>query len=840
MEVTHNLLKRQLWRYIGDAESVPEKWKEFISVVNEAYLQADIDLKMLERSLDLSSQELLQANSEMRAVFQAFPDLFFRLDRDGKILDAKAGNTADLYIPPERLIGKRIQDVPFDYVGDLFLAAVNEAQRTNSTISVDYSMPLQGQENFYEARLLPLMEDQIVMIVRNTTDQKQAQEALRESEEKYRILTENLKDVVLRISLFGELEYCSPAIKEFAGYNADEIVGDFIGKYFVREVEFSEAIETIEQVAVSMKPASIEFLLKAQDRKPFYVEVTGQPIIKENKVTAIQCVMRDITQRKQAEELLKQHRDHLEELVQERTAELSFAKEQAEAANMAKSTFLANMSHELRTPLNAILGYVQILKRQNNLTDNQKEQLNTVQSSGQHLLALISDILDLSRIEAQKIKIEPKELNLTAMLHDVLSATNVNAAKKGLSVRYEEHGSLPDFVRGDANKLRQVLLNLLDNAVKYTESGSVTLRIGTRELETVIRDQGSGIEDGKNKSNIYEQPVTSNQDHPTDPRSPIPDACLFFEVEDTGIGIPTERVEEIFDPFYNGDIGKGASEGIGLGLAICKRLIEFMGGRLLVESEAGKGSTFRVELDMEVIEDREAATPKPEIMVTGYKGQRKSLLIVDDNIMNLSMLVSLLEPLGFEIKTAEDGREAIDKAVAFHPDLILLDLLMPVMGGHEVVEIIRKHDSLKETKVIGVSAAVADKVRTDAFAQACDDFISKPVKVEALLDKLSKYLQLEWVEERTEKAMAEDETEQPLIKEGKPAKMPSRAFLDEIIQKAELGDFTRLDKILEKLEDEDAAYSSFCFRIREYARKYDDEAIVEYVKSTEQRAWRQL
>jgi CheY-like chemotaxis protein len=475
------------------------------------------------------------------------------------------------------------------------------------------------------------------------------------------------------------------------------------------------------------------------------------------------------------------------------------------------------MSHELRSPLNAILGYAQILKRQENLTGKQRDQLNTIHRSGEHLLALIRDILDLARIEAQKEEVEPVEFNLLTMIHEVLSTTRVKAIKNNLSFSYEELSSVPAMVRGDARKLRQVLINLLDNAVKFTEEGSVTLRVSG------VRCQVSGNGKEKEQSSII---------------------SLQFQISDTGIGIPEERIEQIFEPFTHEHSKDRVIEGTGLGLAITRRLVDLMGGKLLIESEVGKGSTFTVELVLEVLEELAVETIAPEKVVIGYtcrepsrtKGERKKILIVDDNITNLSMLISLIEPLGFEIETAENGEEAVRMAAESRPDLILMDLLMPVMDGDKALMQICKDDELKAIKIIGVSAAVADKERTEAFAADCDDFISKPVDTEVLLDKLAEQLQIEWIEAEDGRRETRDEGRGTKDEEASPVKMPPRAVLDTIIQCAERGEFTKLGKIFDELESEDAGYSGFCAGVREHARRYDDERIIDYIKSREQKA----
>lgn len=381
------------------------------------------------------------------------------------------------------------------------------------------------------------------------------------------------------------------------------------------------------------------------------------------------------------------------------------AKEAAETANRAKSTFLSNMSHELRTPLNAILGYTQILSRQDNMTDNQQRQLGVMQASGEHLMTLIGDILDLSKIEAQKLEIINAPFALGKLLEQVIDIIRPRAQQKGLELRLEADASLPLWMVGDESRLRQILINLMANAVKFTQTGRVTLRAAYAANEG---------------------------------------GTLCCEVADTGVGIPGDELEVIFQPFTQLARDAQGREGAGLGLPISRRLAGLMGGTLTVTSQVGRGSVFRLAIPLAATAPRAPATTLLEQAICGYLGERQNVLIVDDNPTNVALLADMLQPLGFAVRTATSGEEALRLALEAPPHLVLLDLVMPGLDGVETARELRRQSVLAGLRIIGVSATVTDSERRQAFAELCDAFVTKPVMLGALLEAIGRLLDLEW------------------------------------------------------------------------------------------------
>ncbi|MCP4401805.1 MAG: response regulator, partial [bacterium] len=646
-----------------------------------------------------------------------------------------------------------------------------------------------------------------------------AEKAVQANEQWLAATLNNLSEAVVTTNSLGSVTFFNPIAESLTGWNADEVLGEDVSFQVINDESQRNSPDSSEgsgkpkpQITIVLGEYTV---LIAKDDTHIPIEYSGNPIIDDSgQFIGFVMVFKDITERKQMELALEAERASLAEKVEKRTAELSTmnerlqdevterkqaqvelqqAKEIAESASRAKSEFLANMSHELRTPLNAILGYAQIIKNATNLNERQTDGLDIIKNSGTHLLNLINEILDLSKIEAGRMELNPTPVGVYEFLKQITEMIKIRAKQHEIDFIFEMGQDLPGAVLVDEKRLRQILINLLGNAVKFTEKGSVSFRIH------LLKEQEPD-----------EKPFLN----------------IRFEVTDTGIGIAQEQLAEIFQPFQQVGEKRHSVEGTGLGLTISMKLIRLMKSELVVNSTLGKGSVFHFDLRVEELSGFMPQGKPKRRTVIGYSGERQRVLVVDDRKENRTLLCDMLEPMGFNIFEARNGQECIEQILEHRPDVTLLDLQMPVMNGIDTAQHIRQNHELRDNLIIAVSASVYDDDRHRSLQVGCNDFLVKPLHLNELLDLLQKHLQLDWIYADTEKAQT------PEVSEAVPNDGRELCLTPDdrgsLLKFASSG---RVKPLLKHLDAMDPQYQPLIEELRQLAKNFQLQTIVKRLQS---------
>ncbi|MGC9505023.1 PAS domain S-box protein [Baaleninema sp.] len=761
------------------------------------------------------AQLALQASeAEYRTLVEAANCIILRWTRDGTICFINDYGQKFFGYDDTSLVGAHVttlipEDNRSDFHWDSFIEHLTNCPE-ESKIREDANLRKNGEIVWVVWANQPIFEEggnfsEVLSIGTDATARKQAEEELRKSEERWQLALQGNNDGIWDIDFQRSTIFVSERCREIVGYNEEELPNRLEAWTDLIHPDDRDTVLAAFHDHLQRKNDcySIEYRRLCKDGRYKWILDHGKALWDENG-NPVRMVgsHTDITERKRAEEELRQ------------------AKELADAANQAKSQFIANMSHELRTPLNGILGYTQIFQRQQDLPSNLENGIRVIHQCGTHLLALIEDILDFAKLEANRMTLSPSLFRLETFLDRIGDLFEFKASQKQLTFQKDIDPRLPAMVFADKKRLRQVLMELLGNAVKFTASGGVTLRVSLLNR----------LEDASETGTVSQ---------------------VRFEIEDTGKGMSPKQLERVFLPFEQVRDGSQPSEGTGLGLTIAQKIVQMMGGSLEVRSQAGRGSQFEFVVLLPEGGDgqsRPIDRPPPQ-RVLGYEGPKRTILVVDDNWESRTAAVELLKSVGFEILEACQGREALELALARVPDGILTDLVMPVMDGFELIRQIRQQPLLQTVPVFAASASPLTPGGDLGTSVDCNGVLSKPLQANELLAIFQQHLNLKWIYHESDResnssasgsegseAMAVDKgetdkggTDKAEMEDIETIVPPPSEVLDRLYHLARRGSLKRSIEQARQLAERDSQLRPFADKLETLARTYQDKALLEFL-----------
>ncbi|XWK90186.1 MAG: PAS domain S-box protein [Phormidium sp.] len=664
-----------------------------------------------------AEEALRQSEATKQAIIEAIPDLLIRMRSDGTYLDFISNSEFNLINPDQIRHNINVFDVLPNELAQIYIDYMQKAFQTGKMQIYEHQIFIKDRLVYEEVRIVPLQQDQVLVMVRDITDRKRAEIELKHQKEILQAMFDHIPIMVAMFNQNNIIEFINPEVQKVLGWSLEE--------WQQRNI----LIDCYPDPAYRQE--IIDHMMAANGKWKDCITLTASGQTLHTSWANVRLsngyylgIGQDITDRKHFEIQLQQ------------------AKEAAEVANQAKSIFLANMSHELRTPLNVILGFTQVMSHDLSLNSEQQENLQIIRRSGDHLLNLINDVLDLSKIEAGHTTINLCNIDLVALLHSLRSMFGQRAIARDLDFNFHIDPLLPQYITTDASKLRQILINLLSNAIKFTKRGGITLRVKVDNKQKEVKN------------------TTENHHQPPNLR------FLIFEVEDTGSGIAQKDLNAIFDAFVQAEAGRGTTEGTGLGLTISRKLARLLGGEITATSAVGTGSIFQLILPSEIATSAEVQLEPHDRQVIGLVPNQPKyrILVVDDQPENRLLLVKLLTQLGLDVREAMNGQDAIAIWKDWQPHLTWMDIRMPVLNGYEAAKWIREQENLRRESeadlehqqsklnlqhqrsiIIALTAHASQSDRDLALAAGCDDYISKPFQEGTLFEKMAKYLGISYI-----------------------------------------------------------------------------------------------
>ena len=764
-------------------------------------------------ALQAANTNLIDSEERFRSFYLKTPVMLHSIDESGRIIEASNFWVDKLGYERQEVIGKKFIKFLTPESRRYLVEVLPEFLDSGSCWNIPYKIVCRNGEVI--DTLLNAIADKnhrgdvirtlVVMI--DVTERTQAEATLKETEARFEIMADTAPVLIWMIDNNYQGTFFNQAWWEFTGNNLEQQLGEgWLDNIHTqdRNLFFRDACSW-DGVC---QPIELQFRIQGVDGQYYWMLGKQAPRFdSQGELIGYIGSCIDITEIKNAQEQLTLNNNQLEQ----NSTKLSLAKEVAERANQAKNSFIAHMSHELRTPLNGILGFAQILQADKELSDEQHRRIDNIYHSGEHLLRLLNDILNLSKIEANQLELELKEISFPSFIEEIISVIDVRAQQKDITFNYQAFSSLPSTIVGDETRLRQVLLNLLGNAVKFTRKGRVNFQVGQLGDCDVAETQ--------NSQNIQTYKY-----------------CLIrFQVKDTGVGIPPEKMEEIFLPFHQLQNDDFVNEGSGLGLTISQRIVNLMGGEIKASSIPGEGTLFYFDLYFPEAENNQFST---DILSTlqpiGIKDKHPKILIVDDNETNRCLLVTFLEELGFEVSEAINGKQGLEKVESFQPDLILVDLVMPVMDGFEITQSLRNNPQFEDMPIIIISANAMFDAQLSSYRIGCNAFLPKPIDLNLLLKSITQLLAIEWIYPQSSNLTLESHkpTNQITTYPNTDSFIvnPSEEYVNHLLHLAQIGDIEAVIEQTEYIQNLDSKYLPFVKKVCELAENFQQHKLIKFLE----------